>query len=435
MITNNLTSFDASQITPKNWEYFLCILFVFAFPLSFLSVKHGVHVSLYGIFILYIYSLITGARATFINKKSIFIFISLSSLLIATAVQQIISSHINFSAWDGPSRLLIAGLSFLYLRQKNINYTKILEIAIPLGLILLCAYLNINQKYYWGARWANSYVDPNSLGSQTTILSMICLLSMTLSSTSYINILKILGTICGIYISIKAESRGGWISIPIMTLCWFIIQMKQTDFWLKKGEALKITGTLFILICSIIAITIFVGPVKKRLLDTIYEISAWFSNPTIYTSAGARMSIWVASLQLIGENFMGYGEIAIKEILAEHPLHQSIYLHGVKDMIVAGPHSDILSKGLSLGVLGIAAYLLTIFAPTILFASKIKSQDLAVRKSAHIGLMYVTGVFAVGLFNETLSLKYLCSFYGLMIACLTGQILYTSSTKKLKNLT
>ena len=148
MITNNLTSFDAPQITPKNWEYFLCILFVFAFPLSFLSVKHGVHVSLYGIFIMYTYSLIKRARANFTDKKSIFIFISLSSLLIATAVQQIISSHINFSAWDGPSRLLIAGLSFLYLRQKNINYTKILEIAIPLGLILLCAYLNINQKYY-----------------------------------------------------------------------------------------------------------------------------------------------------------------------------------------------------------------------------------------------------------------------------------------------
>lgn len=393
------------------------------FPISFLMIRHGVHVSLYALLLIYIYELFGKSASASGDKKSIALALSLSGIFLATVIQQSLTFDINFSAWDGPSRLLIAGLAFLYLRQKNINYTKILEVAIPLGLILLWAYLNINQKYYWGARWANNFVDPNSLGSQSTILAMISLLSISLKSTPYINILKILGAICGVYISIKAESRGGWISIPLMSICWIMIQMKQANFWENRKQALKLISSFLLLIFCIIAIAIFIEPVKYRLLHTIYEITTWFKDPTIYTSAGARMSMWAASIQLMKENFLGYGEIGIKDILINHPLYQSIYLNGIKDMVTAGPHSDILSKGLSLGFLGIISYALIIFVPAIIFSLKIRTQESAAKKAAHIGLMYLSGVFTVGLFNETLSLKYLCSFYGLMIACLAADVL------------
>ncbi|QWD80065.1 O-antigen ligase family protein [Polynucleobacter sp. MWH-Spelu-300-X4] len=403
---------------------YLLVILISWFPISFLMIRHGVHISLYAIFLLYAYTSIKGIAPNLPSKESICVAASLASIFIATITQQIISTHADFSAWDGPSRLLIAGLVLLYLRQQNINYTKILEFAIPAGLILLCIYLSINSKYYWGHRWANLFVDPNSLGSQSTILSMICLLSIRLTSQSYINILKIIGAISGFYISIKAESRGGWAAIPLMTLCWFLIQLKQINFWSNKKHTIKIISTLALLIIGITAIVIFIDPVKNRLVHTVFEINTWFKDPTIYTSAGTRMSMWIVAIQLIQENFWGYGDIAIKEILSNHPLHTSIYLHGVNDMIMNGPHSDILSKGLSLGIAGIAAYLLTILTPITLFFSKIKSQDLAIQKAAHIGLLYVTGVLVVGLFNETLSLKYLCSFYGLMIACLAAQVLY-----------
>lgn len=392
-------------------------------------IRHGVHISLYALLLLFTYELFRKSVSASGGKNSIALALSLSSIFLVTVIQQSITLDINFSAWDGPSRLLIAGLTFLYLRQKNINYTKILEVAIPLGLILLWAYLNINQKYYWDTtRWANSFVDPNSLGSQSAILGMICLVSITLKSTPHIKILKILGAICGVYISIKAQSRGGWVSIPLMSICWIIIQMKQTNFWENRKQALKITAVFLLLIFSVIAIANFIDPVRDRLLHTPYEITTWFKDPTIYTSAGARMSMWAASIQLMGENLLGYGEIGIKDILKNHPLHQSIYLHGIKDMVTAGPHSDILSKGLSLGILGIISYALTIFVPAIIFSSKIRSQESMVKKSAHIGLIYLSGVFTVGLFNETLSLKYLCTFYGLLIACLAADVLRDNSS-------
>lgn len=427
MITNKQISLSTLKMSAKNYQDFLCILLVFAFPISFLAIKHGVHISLYGIFLLGLFESTRKAIEISIDKKSLLIFLSLSSLLIATIVQQSITSNFYFAAWDGASRIFISGFVFLYLRQQNINYVKILEISIPLGMIALCVHLKINPSYYWGERWANSYVDPNSLGSQATILSMLCLLSITLSSKLHINILKIMGAVCGIYISIKAESRGGWMSVPIMSFWWLIIQLKETGFFNKKVVALKVVSATLLIICSIIAAATFLEPVNHRLLITIYEVTTWIKDPTIYSSAGSRMSMWVASLQLIGENPLGYGEIAIKDILAKHPLHQSIHLNGVKDMIAGGPHSDILSKGLSLGLLGIASYFITIFMPAFLFASKIKSNNIIVNKAAKIGLIYLSGVFTVGLFNEALSLKYLCSFYGLMIACLAADVLKDNS--------
>jgi hypothetical protein len=40
-----------------------------------------------------------------------------------------------------------------------------------------------------------------------------------------------------------------------------------------------------------------------------------------------------------------------------------------------------------------------------------------------MGMYYITGVFIAGLSNEQLSLKYLCTFYGLMTATLLAQVL------------
>jgi len=49
------------------------------------------------------------------------------------------------------------------------------------------------------------------------------------------------------------------------------------------------------------------------------------------------------------------------------------------------------------------------------------------KRAAHMGIYYIAGVFITGLSNEQLSLKYLCTFYGLMTATLLAQLLQASS--------
>lgn len=251
------------------------------FPISFLMVKHGVHISLYGFLLLYLYALIKNSARAKLDTQSIVIAISLSSIFIATVVQQITSSSVNFSALDGPSRLLIAGIVILYLHQRNVDSIKILEVTIPTGLILLWAYLSLNQTHYWGLRWANSFVDPNSLGSQSTILSMVCLMSIKRESKLHINLIKVLGAVCGFYISLKTQSRGGWIVIPFIALCWLVMQLANIHADLNKNKLLKIFSVLFVLILSTVAAAIFVESVNSRVMQTFFEISTWFKDPTI----------------------------------------------------------------------------------------------------------------------------------------------------------
>lgn len=421
-VSHFLKEFDSHS------NIFLLFL-VFIFPILFLSVKHGVHLSLYCIFFLYLYELIRLRIRISLSKKAVLISICLSSLFIATALQQIITTNFNINAFDGPSRLLIAGIIFLHLRQKNINYFSIIEIAIPIGLIFLTIYLQLNQQYFWGQRWANSFVDPNSLGTQVTILSMICISTVDINSKKTTNLIKIIGLLCGLYISVKAESRGGWSVIPAMMTCWLVIQVKENlTFNLNRNQLVLTLITLFALIIGAVTLASMNNTIHNRLLNTIYEITSWLRDPTIHTSAGSRLSMWVASTELITENWIGYGEILIKDIATNHPLSFGIHNNGVADLIQAGPHSDILSKGLSLGILGIFSYLAMIFLPFFTFFSKITASNHNIRKAAQMGCIYISGIFIAGLFNETLSLKYLCSFYGLMIACLAADVLRDNSS-------
>lgn len=393
------------------------------FPIAFMLIKHGIHITLYGICLLLICEVLKGSSKLKISKIKLPFIIAFCGIFFATVIQQLINLNFNIRAFDGPSRLLIAGTCFIYLAHKKINSLKLIRLAIPIGLIILFVYLLMNPQFHWGNRWANSFVDPNSLGGQATILAFLCLVNIQVTERSLINILSALGAICGLIISVKAESRGGWATLPFMTIIWLVIQLKvappQSD---KKQFLSTILIVGFLILCTSVAIA-FNEAISNRLSHAIYEVTTWFKDPLIYTSVGARLSMWAASLILIQENIWGYGEIAIKEIALNHPLYSGLYHNGFKDLIQAGPHSDLMSKGLSLGIIGILTYLLLILIPLKTFIKKMHSSNQDIQNVCRIGIIYLTGIFIAGLFNEALSLKYLCSFYGLMIACLAAQAL------------
>jgi hypothetical protein len=68
-----------------------------------------------------------------------------------------------------------------------------------------------------------------------------------------------------------------------------------------------------------------------------------------------------------------------------------------------------------------------LLVPFSIFWKYRNALDFNVKHAAKIGLFYITGVFIAGLSNEQLSLKYLCTFYGLMVAALLAQVLSKSS--------
>jgi len=98
-------------------------------------------------------------------------------------------------------------------------------------------------------------------------------------------------------------------------------------------------------------------------------------------------------------------------------------------MAGTGPHSDILSKLLSAGIVGLAAYFLMLRAPFFIFCRNRNSKDTDKKIVSRIGLYYIVGIFILGLSNGQLSLKYLYTFYRFMIATLLARVLYQSTAK------
>jgi O-antigen ligase len=121
--------------------------------------------------------------------------------------------------------------------------------------------------------------------------------------------------------------------------------------------------------------------------------------------------------------FFGFGEkyliISAQKFYDYLPsnLHQSLYI-----LIGVGPHSDFLAKLLASGIIGALAYVLTFFIPLSFFLKFIGHSLLNLRVTARLGTAYLIGIMIAGLFNETLSLKYLCSFYGLFLAIFLASI-------------
>ena len=406
------------------------------FPITFMTIRHGVHVSL---FVLLLIGLIVffknkHAHLRFEDKRDLIIILSFCGLVFAVLMGQLFRSKIHMAAFDGPSRIAFAGLVYLLLKSRQIAYIKILDIAIPVGLVCVLTAVTLNPGAYWGDRFATYFVDPNTLGSQTFILALIIFLSIAAGQgeSRWLLLLKLMGGAAGIYVSIYSGSRGAWLAGPFIFLLFLLVRFG--DFCRSQGvERLRIAlQTSIIIISSIILFCLafyYSDPVSTRVISGYHEVRNWFANAEIDSAAGIRLSIWKFSFQFAGESLLfGYGEEKnMMQLLSNSPLKIPANEIAIGTMATTGPHSDILSKLLSSGLFGLLAYLFLLFGPFYFFYTHRNSLLADKKRAARMGMYYITGVFIAGLSNEQLSLKYLCTFYGLMTATLLAQVLQASA--------
>jgi O-antigen ligase len=414
----------------------LVILCVFMFPVTFLTVRHGVHISLFALTLLAVYQF-WNARPSRIQLNypiDPIILLTFSGLFISVVLSQIFRGAIHFAAFDGPSRVLFAGIAFLVLKQLNIPYIKVLSIAIPVGLICVFLSVQFNPGAYWGERYAIYFVDPNTLGSQTFILGLLSLLIIRWDgkNSSALIVLQVLGGLLGLYISVGSGSRGGWLTAPFILLLILLLRLgdiSQASSFQKQKMWLQ---TISMCVCVFLVFTMgfyFSDKLSARIISGYYEIQNWFSGVDLETSGGTRLTIWKFSFQFAHESLLfGYGEEKnMMQVLQNSPLNIAANETAINTMALTGPHSDILSKLLSAGFFGLSAYLSLLLVPFSIFWKYRDAQNFNVKQAARIGLFYIAGIFIAGLSNEQLSLKYLCTFYGLMIATLLAQVLYKPS--------
>jgi O-antigen ligase len=412
------------------------------FPVIFLTVRHGVHVSLFALVLLAAYHL-WSSKAPKIELNyplDVLVLLVFSGLFLSVLLSQVFRGAIHFAAFDGPSRILLAGAVFLLLKSLNIPYIKILSNAIPVGLICVFLIVQLNPGAYWGDRYATYFVDPNTLGSQVFILGILSLLMIGLrgNNAPALIFLQVVGGLAGLYLSIGSQSRGAWFVTPFIFLLLLILRFGDIAI-ASKGEKrrmlLQFMGSI-IAILGIMTISFyFSDKLSTRIINGYFEIRNWFAGTNLEGSAGIRLSMWKFGIQFANESLLfGYGEEKnMLQSLQNSALNIPENKLAIATMAFTGPHSDILSKLLSAGLSGLGAYLSLLLVPFSILWKRRNSLDFNVKQAARIGLFYITGIFIAGLSNEQLSLKYLCTFYGLMIAVLLAQVMHKSAAEQVNS--
>ena len=408
----------------RQWLVYSALLLA---PIGFLSVRHSIEAAVFLLTMLAAFDLAKNPvdyRLALGEPGIKTLLLAFAALFLATAVTQAIRLQLYWPAFDGPSRILLAALVFLFLRTRTVAFARILELGLPLGL--LAVYLAIrlypDTSAAWGGRFATRFVDPNSLGSQSLILTMLCLFSIRLpgKEAPWLLLLKIVGIAAGITVAIHAESRGGWLAIPPLLALWLVLYFSGSNerrAWLFPVVLLAIAVLAMVLGYEYSPI------IAERINLAHRDIGDWFSGRNLDSAVGIRLSMWKISLFLAqGSPWFGYGEIDLKPLLAGSPFAVPAYRSAIDLLGSAGPHSDALAKLLTMGVIGLSAFIATLAIPWTYFWRRRRDARPVARAASHLGLYFVTGVFVCGLANELLSLKYLCSFYGLMIAGLGSDI-------------
>ena len=86
----------------------------------------------------------------------------------------------------------------------------------------------------------------------------------------------------------------------------------------------------------------------------------------------------------------------------------------------AGFHNEMVSNAVRFGVGGLLAAAMLFFVPFALFVRQSRSESAVQRANALLGLVLTICFFISSLSTEVFDLKYMASFYAVMVAMLCG---------------
>jgi O-antigen ligase len=401
------------------------ILALCLFPLLYMTLRSWTNAFVFVLFLLaLLFTLLNfqSIRNSLDDAASKWIVFTLCSPLLAIFISQAIRQEFSSAAFDGPSRILLTALVFLYLKDRQINFTKLIEWVIPISLLIcLGAYLlNPTASAMYGGRAASYFVDTITFGTYCLILGFICLISIGINPDkehSLLTLLKIIGFAIGCYIAIKSQSRTAWTAAIGLMIYWSFVRFH------KKHPAYP----WIFMALSTIAIAIiyqFSPDVHHRVNSGIQEVVTYFKANNFDTSLGLRISMIRVASNLIIENPLSGLKDGVMPALNTIPSIQPFYTDLLQQMIRdTGTHTEILAQGVRSGIWGLISSAALFFVPGWIFLTRISHQNSRNRTAAIIGFTLVLGLFVASLTIQVFNLKYTSSFYALMIAALAAQAL------------
>ena len=286
------------------------------FPTTFMTVRHGVHVSLFALLLITLIVFFQNKHALFRieDKTDLIIILCFCGPILDVLLGQMFRSKMHIAALNGPSHIVFSGFVYLLLKSSQIAYIKIFDVAIPIGLLCVMTAVTLNPGAYWGDRFDTYFIDPNTLGGQNFILALIISLSIDSGQgeSRWLLLLEFMGGAAGIYAAIYSGSCGAWLVAPFIFLLFLLIRFG--DFFRVQGaELFRIDlQTSAIVITSIILFCLafyFSGAVSSKVISGYHGIRNWLMSTELNTSFGICLSISNLLFQFAGESLLlGYGE-------------------------------------------------------------------------------------------------------------------------------
>jgi O-antigen ligase len=398
------------------------------FPLLYMTLRSWTNAFVFVLFFLAIFYLVKNPQSiqrALQDSASKWIIFTLGSPLLAIFISQSFRQEYSSTAFDGPSRILFTALLFIYLKDRQINFTQLIEWIIPISLIIcLAAYiLNPAASAMWNNRAATYFVDTITFGTYCLILGFICLISIHINPNKeypLLTILKVIGFLIGCYLAIKSQSRSAWTAaIALLIYLSFVRFHKKhpTYPWI-----LMALGAV-----AIAAVYKLSPDVHLRVNGGIQEVVTYFRANNFDTSLGLRISMIRVASNLIIENPLSGLKDGIMPALNTIGSIKPFYTDLLQFMITkTGTHTEILAQGVRSGIWGLISSTALFFVPGWIFLTRISHQSARIRTAAIIGFTLVLGLFIASLTIQVFNLKYTSSFYALMIAALAAQALQKS---------
>jgi O-antigen ligase len=360
--------------------------------------------------------------------QSVFILIGLLAPILAVFLGQILRGQWNWADFDAPSRLILGAIVYRTLVKTTSPSSTEIGFALSAGLAVTLVLLPLGITTLEGGRFATALSDTNTFGSYVGLMlalfTSLVAFSKFPSEMPYKGLIKlaaVASSFWGAWALFGSQSRGAWIATAGALLLTFWLLMAGNKL---KGEkttsSINPTHLIFTWIGGLIAIVALFpgeGGVLARLGGTASELSAAVQGHYTQASAGIRIQMYRAALDLFCEApLAGFGDLNYR-FARDSSLLAAKYPPEVLQMLTgAGPHSELLGRALQSGVWGVIATVLFFVVPSAIFWCNRKIDSTAIGQM--INNSGVTVMFYLSLiqFTTEFSLKHVSSFNAYLLA-------------------
>lgn len=258
---------------------------------------------------------------------------------------------------------------------------------------------------------------PIQFGNISLVLGMLCVPGLALAKTSSRYrvlwvVLLLVGIAGGILASFLSGSRGGWISLPILALFFFVAY--QRYFSLKSKVVLIVLSMA--LLTALLTVP-HLG-VQKRVAEAKQNVSLYLAGES-RTSIGARFEMWQGAMRIFAKHpIVGVGDsdqykVEMIDLVEAAKVHSSALSEAIAqletidfeqvrekqsiDSMFGHPHNELINQVAKRGVLGLITLALLYFVPLIAFYHGLKQRDnLQLQAVAAAGYVLVLSYICYG---------------------------------------